>query len=83
MRVEITEERLSDLDEETGKHYLQERDDVITVPDSVGQKWCDHGWAKDVDGVYPTGERSIHPVEIAPDKVAQGSVAVNKGESHG
>lgn len=57
MRVEITEERLSDTDPVTERHYLQHKGDIITVPASLGEKWCSLGWAKDVDGNVETGER--------------------------
>jgi hypothetical protein len=57
MRVEITEDRLSDTDPDTDRHYLHERGDVITVPDALGAKWCMLGWARDVAGNVPTGER--------------------------
>jgi hypothetical protein len=74
MRVEITEERISDTDSETDpqnpRHYLQHRGDVITIPEGLGRKWCAYGWAKDVDGVHPTGERSAvarEPVTVAED----------------
>ena len=69
MRVEITEERLSDTDPETGRHYLHEAGDVITVPDSLGKTWCKHGWAKDVDGNVPTGERKVVGAELKPASV--------------
>lgn len=67
MRVEITEERLSDTDEETGQHYNQANGDTITVPDKLGQYWCDNGWARDVSGDYPTGERKTTGVIARPE----------------
>lgn len=57
MRVEILEDRLSDTDADTDRHYLQHKGDVITVPDPLGEKWCKHGWAKDLEGKAETGER--------------------------
>ncbi len=57
MRVEILEERISDTDPATGRHYAQSRGDVVTVPDDVGRRWCAYGWAKDLDGKVETGER--------------------------
>lgn len=67
MRVEITEQKLKDA----GYDLVQ--GDVITVPDSVGQAWCDHGWAKDADGVYPTGERRVVGAELKPEKASHAS----------
>jgi hypothetical protein len=31
--------------------------DVITVDDQIGRHVCAHGWAKDVAGEVPTGQR--------------------------
>ena len=69
MRVEITEKRLSDTDPETDHRYLQHEGDVISVPDSLGTKWCSLGWAKDVDGNVPTGERKAGVAELVVDSV--------------
>ncbi len=57
MRVEIIEDKLSDSDVGTGRHYALEKGDSITVPDDCGARWCSYGWAKDADGTHPTGER--------------------------
>jgi len=57
MRVEITEERLKDTDATTDQHYVLTKGDIVTVPDECGQRWCSYGWAKDTEGVVPTGER--------------------------
>lgn len=63
MRVKITESVLKDA----GFHLSE--GDTITVEDSLGQYWCDHGWAEDADGVYPTGERKVQINEpINPKK---------------
>jgi hypothetical protein len=45
MRVEILEARLSDTDPESGRHYLHEAGDTITVPDACGARWCAYGCA--------------------------------------
>ena len=57
MRVEILEARLSDTDPDTGRHYLHEAGDLITVPEPCGARWCAYGWARDVSGTVPTGVR--------------------------
>lgn len=71
MKVEITEVRLSDAHEE--RHYLQHEGDRITVPDALGLKWCSLGWAKDVDGNVPTGERKVTGAELKPHGSAHSS----------
>lgn len=72
MRVEILEDRLSDTDPDTDRHYLHEKGDVITVPDPLGAKWCKHGWAKDLGGATPTGERVPGVATIEVDDGAIG-----------
>lgn len=65
MRVEVTEDVLRDNYEdktaETSRHYDHVKGDTLTVPDELGQKWCRLGWAKDLDGIVPTGERKPGP----------------------
>jgi hypothetical protein len=72
MKVEITERRLSDTDGDSGRHYLQHEGDVVTVPDALGQKWLTHGWAKDVDGKFPTGRRIVRGAKVQPDDATHG-----------
>lgn len=69
MRIEITEDRLSDTDAATGKHYSQVKGDVITVPDAYGARLCSLGWAKDTEDKVPTGERKPGAEQLAPKKV--------------
>ena len=57
MKVEILEERLKAKDRETGQHYTLEKGDRVTVSDECGHSWCAAGWAKDLSGDVPTGER--------------------------
>lgn len=57
MQVQITEERLRDSDPETGLQYSLGKGDIITVSSATGQRWCGYGWAIDVSGECPTGER--------------------------
>lgn len=66
MRVEITEKRLSTKDRSTGRLYVQQEGDIITVPDEIGARWCSLGWAKDVDGKVPTGKRRVYRAEVEP-----------------
>lgn len=62
MQVEILEERLS------SDGFNGCAGDRFTVPDEVGARWCAAGWAKDMSGNVPTGERNIKPVTINPKK---------------
>jgi hypothetical protein len=57
MRVEIAEERLKDTDTESGQTYNLGKGDVITVSEMTGRRWCENGWAKDLDGNVETGQR--------------------------
>lgn len=57
MQVKINEDRLSDMDPQTGQHYSLGKGDIITVSDETGKRWCAYGWAQDVAGQTPTGER--------------------------
>lgn len=66
MRVEVTEDILRD------KGYNQVKGDIITVPDEIGQAWCAHGWAKDTEGVVPTGERVVQGVIVRPHDTVMG-----------
>lgn len=68
MRIEVTEERLSDTDADTGTHYALTKGDTVTVPDAYGKRLCDLGWVKDLDGKTKTGERIPGPATLAPRK---------------
>lgn len=73
MKVEITEERLSDVDPDTGKLYLQTKGDRITVPDALGKKWCKYGWAKDTSGKVKSAERKPGVQALEVQSVKSGS----------
>ena len=47
--------------------YLLEAEDVKTVPDELGARWCALGWARDVAGVVPTGERQVIDARLSVD----------------
>jgi hypothetical protein len=53
MKIEILENRLS------SDGFVGELGDRFTVPDEVGAHWCSLGWAKDLSGAVPTGERIV------------------------
>lgn len=69
MRIEITEKRISDTDAATGQHYQLSEGDIVTVPDAYGARLCALGWAKDVAGVVPTGERKPGADAVVPKKL--------------
>lgn len=73
MRVEIFEERLKDMDPETGQHYNLVKGDRVNVPDSLGARWCALGWTGDLDGNVITGERDSNKKYIVhPDNSVHG-----------
>ena len=67
MRVKVLEDELKVKDRDTGRLYVQAEGDVITVPDALGRAWCERGWAEDVEGDCPTGERKPGAARIAPE----------------
>lgn len=57
MKVKILENKLKDFDPGMGVQHDLKKGDEVTVSDETGWRWCGYGWAKDVDGVHPTGKR--------------------------
>ena len=68
MKIEVTEDRLSDMDADTGQHYSLSKGDIVTVPDAYGARLCARGWVKDVDGKVKSEERKPGPEVLAPRK---------------
>ena len=66
MKIEILEQRLS------SDGYVGEKGDRLTVPDEVGAKWCALGWASDLAGVVPTGERRVIDARLDVNASAHG-----------
>lgn len=58
MKVEVTEKKLRDAG------YNLVDGDTLTVPAEVGRKWCGLGWARDVAGEVPTGERIVRGAKL-------------------
>lgn len=58
MKIEVLENRLS------SDGFSGELGDRFTVPDNIGSKWCALGWAKDLSGSFPTGERKVINAEL-------------------
>jgi len=55
IRVRILEENLKSKHD--GRVYIQEKDDQISVPRELAERWCAAGWAEDLSGSIETGER--------------------------
>lgn len=80
MQVKITEAKLNDTDPDTGMQYSLGKGDIVTVPDAQGKRWLSYGWAKDVAGKHPTGERiegardvlDVQDAKIEKPKTARG-----------
>lgn len=68
MRIEVTEDRLSDMNADTGQHYSLTKGDIVTVPDAYGARLCAFGWVKDVDGKVKSAERKPGAEVLAPRK---------------
>lgn len=64
MKIEVLEDSLKDADPETGALYNLGLGDRVTVSDALGKHWCDHGWAKDLEGGHPTGTRKVEGVTV-------------------
>jgi hypothetical protein len=71
MKVEILEKRL------TSDGFVGELGDRLTVPDEVGAKWCALGWATDLAGQVPTGERRVIDARLAVDSAVIGQEVRN------
>jgi hypothetical protein len=72
MKIEALESIKSD-------GYILDKEDVKTVPDEVGMKWCAAGWARDVSGTVATGERVVLNAKLAVNPGNIGQVATNVG----
>lgn len=70
MRVKILEEQIQSYG------YRAFKDDQLTVPDHVGEHWCKHGWAEDLAGAIPTGERIPGPSRIPHPDAQPGQVTL-------
>lgn len=53
-----------------GRDIILEPGDVLTVPDVWGAMACQNGWAEDVAGQVPTGEKSRDPVTVEPQNIS-------------
>lgn len=55
--------------ETVGRDIIMEPGDIKTVGDNFGNLACASGWAKDVEGNVPTGEKSRDPVTVTPENL--------------
>lgn len=67
MRIEAID-RIRATDDD-GSAISMESNDVKTVGPNFGALACRMGWAKDVDGNIPTGEKSRDPVVVTAQNV--------------
>jgi hypothetical protein len=64
MKIEAID-RIRATDDD-GRDLHMEAGDVRTVGPNFGKLACSMGWAKDVDGNVPTGEKTNRPVTVSP-----------------
>lgn len=57
--------RIEALENIRSENFSLTKEDIVTVPDELGARWCAMGWAKDTSGTVPTMERSTAPREIS------------------
>lgn len=62
MKIEALESIKSD-------GYILDPEDMKTVPEEVGARWCAAGWARDVSGAVATGERKVLNAKLTVDNV--------------
>jgi hypothetical protein len=63
MKIEALESIKSD-------GYVLDPEDVKTVPDDIGARWCAAGWARDTSGAVATGERTVLNAKLAVNNVS-------------
>lgn len=54
--------------------------DMITLEERLGTKWCDLGWAEDVTGLYPTGQRAAG---VTTDLEIQSAILGHRADNMG
>lgn len=62
--------KIEALEDIKSGNYILTQGDQVTVPDADGTHWCEMGWAKDLAGTVPTGERSTAPRELSVSSLA-------------
>jgi len=69
MKIEAID-RIRATDDD-GRDLHMEPGDVRTVGPNFGKLACNMGWAKDIDGAVPTGEKSNRSVTVTPNNLVQ------------
>jgi hypothetical protein len=82
MQIKITEQRISDVGPDGVLHVWVEGD-VATVDDAYGATLCGRGWATDVAGKVPTGERKPGAETLEVKKMRVTSQTAPKGRRGG
>jgi hypothetical protein len=59
--------------------YVLEKEEVKIVPDDIGGRWCAFGWAKDLSGTVPTGERKVLNAKLDVQGSVIGQATVGTG----
>lgn len=67
MRIEAIDP-IRDTDDD-GTDIRMETGDIKTVGPKLGRLACSMGWARDVDGNVPTGQKRTGPVTVTPEKL--------------
>lgn len=67
MRIEAID-KINATDDDGSELHLAPGD-IKTVGENFGKLACGMGWARDVDGVVPTGERSTRRVIVTPENI--------------
>jgi hypothetical protein len=70
MQIKLNE-AVKHFDKVENRMLILSADDVVTVRDEVGAYFCEMGWAEDVAGKCPSGERKPGVVVLSPAKVEQ------------
>lgn len=79
MRIQVLEKKLKDTDPFTGTRYDVTEGTELVVHDDYGARLCRLGWAKDLDGNVPTGERKEGVEVLSPKKAVSGVKSTQGG----
>jgi hypothetical protein len=76
MKIEALENIKSD-------GHILSTEDVKNVPDEIAIRWISAGWARDLSGTIPTGERKVLNAKLEIHDGAFNMKSQQIGESHG
>jgi len=60
--------------DDDGRDIVMQPGDRLTVGENFGKLACEMGWAQDVAGQVPTGEKRTGAVEVSPQNVISDQV---------